>query len=211
MAELFAFPAANLVRADGLEADACAVIEFLAIGAHAVRRGAPGQGDSTLVVGAGPIGLGVALFARLSGARVGLMDLDEERASRVADIAGVSTHAPSSEPCEYDYVFDATGSRVAMEQSFIYVAGGGTYVMVGVVKDMIKFSDPDFHRKEMTLKGSRNATTEDFERVIEAIRQGDVDVDRIITNRTSLAGAKRDLATWATDNTGLIKAIIEID
>lgn len=211
MAEMLVLPAKNLVKAEGLSEDACAVIEFLAIGVHAVRRGAPKAGDAVLVVGAGPIGLGVALFARLVGAQVQLMDLDEGRAAQVADIAGVSTCGPSDERQDYDLVFDATGSRNAMEQSFDRVAGGGTYVMVGVVKDRIGFSDPDFHGKEMTLMASRNATTEDFERVIAAVRTGDVNVDRIITHRTSLSGAPRDLATWATAKGGLIKAVIQMD
>ena len=50
--------------------------------------------------------------------------------------------------------------------------------------------DPDFHRKEMTLLGSRNATLEDFERVIAAIRDGSVPVERLITHRTDLARAR---------------------
>ncbi len=54
-------PPSNLIRADGLGLDACATVEFLAIGAHAVRRRAPLPAeDRVLIVGAGPIGLGVA-------------------------------------------------------------------------------------------------------------------------------------------------------
>ena len=70
MAGLLSLPAGNLVRAPGLTPDQCAAVEFLAIGAHAVRRGAVTGRDRVLVVGAGPIGLGVALFARRAGAAV---------------------------------------------------------------------------------------------------------------------------------------------
>jgi threonine dehydrogenase-like Zn-dependent dehydrogenase len=49
--------------------------------------------------------------------------------------------------------------------------------------------DPDFHRKELTLLGSRNATAEDFDLVIAAIRDGSAPVDRLITHRTDLNGA----------------------
>jgi threonine dehydrogenase-like Zn-dependent dehydrogenase len=41
------------------------MIEFLAIGAHAVRRARIKPGQSVLVVGAGPIGIAAALFAKL--------------------------------------------------------------------------------------------------------------------------------------------------
>ena len=79
MTGLLTLPAASLLRAPGLTPDQCAAVEFLAIGAHAVRRGAVTGRDRALVVGAGPIGLGVALFARLSGAEVVLFDRDAAR------------------------------------------------------------------------------------------------------------------------------------
>ena len=78
MAGLLAVPAGNLVPAPGLTPDQCAAVEFLAIGAHAVRRGAVSARDRVLVVGAGPIGLGVALFARRAGAAVVVLDRDTE-------------------------------------------------------------------------------------------------------------------------------------
>ena len=210
MTGLLTLPAGNLVKSDGLSLDDCAVIEFLAIGAHAVRRADLERGDEVLVVGAGPIGLGVALFARLAGADVAITDMDPVRAAEVADVAGVRA-IPAAEKEAYDVVFDATGNRTAMEAGFEYVAAGGTYVMVGIVTERLTFSDPDFHRREMTLRASRNATAVDFERVIAAARNGDIDVARLITHRTSLEGAASDLATWATEKNGLIKAVIEID
>ena len=205
----------QLIKAPGLSADACAIVEFLAIGAHAVRRGEVGEGAGVLVVGGGPIGLGVALFARLAGGNVSLVDTDAARAEETASIAGVTVLAPEGSadrewPADgFGIVFDATGNRKAMEAGFAYVAHGGTYVLVGVINDRIEFSDPDFHRKEMTLRSSRNALAVDFEQVIEAIRAGDVAVERIITHRTTLEGAVTDLARWALAKVGLIKAVIE--
>jgi 2-desacetyl-2-hydroxyethyl bacteriochlorophyllide A dehydrogenase len=221
MAELLSLPAANLIRAEGLPADECASVEFLSIGAHAVRRSATSNGDKVLVVGTGPIGLGVALFARLAGAAVAIFDREAERASAAQSITGATPLSSVDNLLQsvsaftkgdgFDVVFDATGSSAAMKGGFDLVAHGGRYVLVSVIKDSITFSDPDFHRKEMTLFGSRNATTEDFEAVIAAIRDGRVPVDRLITHRTSLKEAVRDIPVWATQKTGLIKAIIEID
>jgi len=98
-----------------------------------------------------------------------------------------------------------------MEKSFDFVAHGGRYVLVSVIKDTVTFADPDFHRKEMTLFGSRNATNEDFHWVMGAIRSGDVPVDRLITHRTTLGNALETIPVWATQKTGLIKALIEIE
>ena len=51
-------PAAKLHGSGKLTYEQLALVETLGIGAHAVTRGAPERGESALVVGAGPIGLG---------------------------------------------------------------------------------------------------------------------------------------------------------
>jgi 2-desacetyl-2-hydroxyethyl bacteriochlorophyllide A dehydrogenase len=220
LAELLSVPAGNLIRTQGLTADECATVEFLAIGAHAVRRGAVTHHDKVLVVGAGPIGLGVALFARLSGGGVTVLDRDAERRATAQSLIGVPVIPAERDATDgtsraalsndFDVVFDATGNNLAMEKGFEYVAHGGRYVLVSVVKGSITFMDPDFHRKELTLLASRNATSVDFERVIAAIRDGDVPVGRLITHRARLGDALRNIPIWATQKTGLIKALIEI-
>ena len=91
MAGILVVPPSNLVRAPGLTLDQCAMVEFLAIGAHAVRRGAVSKEDRVLVVGAGPIGLGVAIFARLSGASVAVLDQDEARVENARAVAAATT------------------------------------------------------------------------------------------------------------------------
>jgi 2-desacetyl-2-hydroxyethyl bacteriochlorophyllide A dehydrogenase len=221
MTGALSLPARNLVRADGLSADECAMVEFLAIGAHAVRRGAIAVGERALVVGAGPIGLGVGLFCSLSGASVTMLDRDSNRLYAAARlfacepgiVAGDDTAATVLAKTDnegFDVVFDATGSRQSIEQAFAYVSSGGRYVLVSVVQGQITFTDADFHRREMTLLGSRNATSEDFERVIAAIRAGHARANQWITHRTTLQKAKSDLPRWAKDKTGLIKAVIEV-
>ena len=217
---LLAVPQVNLIRAQGLTVDECASVEFLSIGAHAVRRGAATGRDRVLVVGAGPIGLGVALFAAASGAEVAVLDRSAERAATAEAITGAVAIRAEGDPAEavgavtggtgFDLVFDATGSQAAMEKGFEFVAHGGRYVLVSVIKDSVTFADPDFHRREMTLFGSRNATNEDFHWVMGAIRSGDVPIDRLITHRTSLGKAVDAIPVWATQKTGLIKALIEI-
>lgn len=221
MTGLLTLPVTNLVRADGLSIDACAAVEFLAIGAHAVRRGDVAPRDRALIIGAGPIGLGAALFAKLSGATVTMLDIDQSRLDVARSLLGAGTIAAGENALQaaadvtsgdyFDVVFDATGNAQSMQKGFDFVGHGGRYVFVGVIKGPITFEDADFHRKEMTLLGSRNATSQDFERVIAAIRDGNVPLDKIVTHRTTLAGAVTDLPLWATSKSGLIKALISID
>jgi 2-desacetyl-2-hydroxyethyl bacteriochlorophyllide A dehydrogenase len=219
MAERLSVPAGNLMPAPGLTPDQCATVEFLAIGAHAVRRGGVSARDRVLVVGAGPIGLGVALFAQHSGATVVVFDRAADRSESARLIAGVESVQADMSPLDaglpdgagFDVVFDATGSPKAMEKGFDYVAHGGRLVLVSVVKEPITFMDPDFHRKEMSLYGTRTATFEDFQRVIAAHRDGQIPIDRLITHRTDLERASHDIPRWATEKSGLIKALLEID
>ncbi len=79
MCEQILVPASNLYPADGLSPEAAATVEFLAIGAHAVRRAQTPAGARSLVIGAGPIGLGTAIFSRIAGHEVTLLDMSRER------------------------------------------------------------------------------------------------------------------------------------
>jgi threonine dehydrogenase-like Zn-dependent dehydrogenase len=221
MCERISVPEGNLYPAGGLTLDQAASIEFLAIGAHAVARSSLAPGGRTLVIGAGPIGLGTALFAGLAGGDVSIMDREDDRLafaleSRIA-AHGIRAGDRSAELIReatdgdgFDLVFDATGSLASMESAFGHVAHGGTLVLVSVVAETIGFSDPEFHKREMTILGSRNALRADFERVVAAIEDGRVPLKHLLTHRTSLAGALADLPHWATRKSGLVKALVEI-
>jgi 2-desacetyl-2-hydroxyethyl bacteriochlorophyllide A dehydrogenase len=214
-------PEANLYPAGDLSLEAAATVEFLAIGAHAVRRSLAPAGSRALVIGAGPIGLGTALFSRIAGHQVTLLDASAERLDMAADRLGFAEGIMAGDNAleavlsatagdGFDVVFDATGHGGSMEKSFSFVAHGGCLVFVSVVKDDIRFSDPEFHKREMMLVGSRNATRQDFEHVAASIRAGDVPVSSLITHRTTLDNVVNDLPRWAHEKTGLIKAVVRI-
>lgn len=222
MTERIALPERNLYPAEGLTLDQAAMVEFLAIGAHAVRRSRLRAGDRALVVGAGPIGIGTALFASLAGAEVTLMDRIAEVVGLAGRITGIaSTLVADAGAAEriaaitggenFDAVFDATGNARAMEKSFDYAASGGTYVLVGVVKDQLTFSDPDFHRRELTLLASRNATREDFDTVVAAMRSGKIPSAALNTHTCALQDLPAALPRWAHDRVGVVKAMARLD
>ena len=213
-------PEGNVYPADGLRPEQAATVEFLAIGAHAVRRAGPGEGGRALVIGAGPIGLGTALFARIAGYAVTMMDVSTERLAVAAQRFGFgSAIAVSAEALKagmeitanegFSAVFDATGNAGSMNAALPYVAHGGVLVFVSVVKDDIVFADPEFHKREMMIIGSRNALKADFEHVVQSIRSGAVDTDSLITHRTDFTSVVTDLPRWAHEKTGLIKAVIQ--
>lgn len=212
MCEEIVVPAGNLYPADGLSETAAAMVEFLAIGAHGVRRSRLEKGAEVLIVGAGPIGIGAAIFATLEGGNVTLRD------SSAARLALAKTVLPDSKieevgheaPRAYDTVFDATGNIHAMNLGIYWLAHGGTYVLLSVVKDDLCFADPEFHKREATLVGSRNALAADFEHVVAHIRSGNVPIDALATHETSFEDARTNLPLWSKDRETLIKAVIRV-
>lgn len=212
MCEEIVVPEANVYAATGLDATAAAMVEFLAIGAHGVRRSRLVAGSTALVVGAGPIGMGAALFAHVAGARVTLRDTSPDRVALAQGILPDVTcqTVAAAGPEAFDTVFDATGNINAMNAGLTLVAHGGSYVLLSVVKGDLSFPDPEFHKREATLIASRNALEEDFRHVMDCMARGLVPVEAIATHRTTLDGAATDLPKWAADRGTVMKALIHV-
>ena len=219
-AELLAVPQAFVHKAEGVSLDQAAMVEFLAIGAHAVRRGDVGPGQRVLVVGTGPIGMAALIFSRLRGAPVTALDTRAERISfcvqslgaEAGVLVGADDEARLAELTGgefFDVVFDATGNRHAMERGFRFVAHGGRYVLVSIVRDSISFADPEFHKRETTLLGSRNATVEDFQTVLAAMRSGRIPDRALNTHRLPLHDVPAAFAMLLDPAQRVIKAIVE--
>ncbi|KUY54570.1 zinc-binding alcohol dehydrogenase family protein [Burkholderia sp. RF2-non_BP3] len=222
MVEYLAVPQAFVFAADGVTLDQAAMIEFLAIGAHAVARAEVRSGQRVLVVGAGPIGMAALIFATLRGARVCVLDGRADRLAVCATALGAHATVPldtSGADVErlaaltdgefFDVVFDATGNLAAMERGLDFVAHGGKYALISLVKGRISFSDPEFHKRETTLLASRNATPADFETVLDAMRAGQVPTDALKTHALTLADLPDRFAELLEPDAGVIKALVE--
>lgn len=110
-----------------------------------------------------------------------------------------------------DVVFDATGNPAAMQAGFDLAGQAGRYVLVSIVKADISFHDPDFHRKELTLLASRNATRADFDQVTQLMESGRLKAEVMITHRAELADVPERMPAWCTPATGVVKAMIELN
>ncbi|MEI4487403.1 zinc-binding alcohol dehydrogenase family protein [Frigidibacter sp. MR17.14] len=212
MCEEIVVPEGNLYPATGLTDTAAAMVEFLAIGAHGVARARIRKGSSALIVGAGPIGLGAAIFAAIDGAEVTLRDSSPDRLKLAQSVLPEARCelVGEEQPGAYDTVFDATGNIHAMNAGLNWVGHGGAYVLLSVVKGDLSFADPEFHKRETTLFASRNALKSDFEHVMACIRDGRVPVDKLASHATSFEDAVTNLPLWAGDRGTLIKAIIRV-
>ncbi len=222
MCEYFSVPDYSLVHGNGLSFDALALVEPLAIGAHGIKRAAVTKDEFVLVVGAGPIGLGTMEFARIAGAKVIAMDINERRLNFCKTQLNINyTINPATENVVEklkeitnndmpNVVIDATGSLTAINTAFQYLAHGARYILVGLQKGDISFNHPEFHKREATLMSSRNATREDFNLVISCMKKGLVSPTNYITHRVKFDQVKDNFISWLNPSNGVSKAMVEL-
>jgi 2-desacetyl-2-hydroxyethyl bacteriochlorophyllide A dehydrogenase len=222
MREYFSVPSGTLLHSEGLSLDELALVEPLAIGAHGIRRAAVKKDEFVLIIGAGPIGLGLMEFARIAGANVIAMDINANRLLfcsqklKVPFVINASAEDPVMRLKEITngdmatVVIDATGNLRAINNAFQYLAHGGRYVLVGLQKENISFSHPEFHKREATLMSSRNATKQDFNHVMNCMKGRLVNPSTYITHRVSFDKVKDEFAGWLKPENGVIKAMVSI-
>lgn len=224
MREYMTIPPELLLKADGIQLEQMAIVECMGIGAHAVRRANITAGDKVLVIGAGPIGVGLIQFAQIAGGEVIVMDLSEKRLAycqthlnvthtiNPGTIQSVEQALKDRTAGELPYiVFDATGNRFSMESAFSYVAHGGTLIFVGLIKGEIQFYNPMFHKKELSLLSSRNATIEDLNYVISCMRAGKLETEVFITHKVPFLEAMDSFPQWISKDSGVMKAMLTLD
>ncbi|HEY5551161.1 MAG TPA: zinc-binding alcohol dehydrogenase family protein [Opitutaceae bacterium] len=222
MTPLLRVPSHKLHKSDRLDLDQLALVETLGIGAHAVERAALTRDDFVIVIGAGPIGLGAIQFAKISGAALAVMDVSDSRLEFCRSQLGVAhTLKPGANAARVlkeigrgempTCVIDATGNAQSMAGAFDLPANGGRIVFVGLIQGDVTFSDPNFHRRELTILASRNSTPATFRDVIARLESGEIDTRPWITHRFALADTPAAFPRDIAGNPSVLKAMIEVE
>ena len=220
MQEQISVPVDILLPANNLSDNQMAIVEPLAIGAHAIRRAGIQKGEFILVIGCGPIGIGIMKLAQIEGAKVIAMDTNEQRLQYAKEKIGVDYIVKAGENAVDEVskitngdlctaVFDASGNKFALESCPDYMSHGGRFVLVGLYKGELTYAHPKVHAKEMTLMCSRNATTEDFEHVISVLDQ--FPTESFITHNVSYLEMISNFDNWLQPQTGVIKATVDFN
>lgn len=218
--EYLAVLESNLVKIpDSIPNSAGALIECFAIGAHAVRRAEIKAHENVLQIGAGPIGIATAAIAKSTGANVVVADVSLERRKHVEEKLGLKTIDPTDENYIEQLksyfggelaclVMDATGNKASMTNAVNLIRHGGKLLFIGLYIGDLIIDDPTFHKKESTLLSSRNATREDFEKVISLFESG-------LLSESLMKNKEYDFYTFGNnyqqavvDNKELIKGVI---
>lgn len=225
MRERFLLPAHKLHPSQKLSYEQLALVETLGIGAHAVQRAQLEKGETVAVVGAGPIGLSAIQFALAAETRVIVIDVNAGRLAFCQERLGIApsdlVNALETDPLERlreltngdmpTAVLDATGNPKSMQGSFRYPSHNGRLVFVGLFQGDVTFNDPEFHKRELTLMGSRNSLPDDFRRIIKLVESGRVDTRPWITHRAAFDEVPALFPSWTKPETGVLKAMIAVD
>lgn len=212
MRERMILPAHKLHPCNALSFEQLALVETLAIGCHAVNRAAIQSGDDVLIIGAGPIGLTVLEFAKLTGATITMLELNPARRAFVQQhYSGVQVmESLPDEPCA-QVVFDATGHPGSMARTLQFARFTGRVVYVGITKEPVLLDDPLFHRRELTLFASRNAVASDFPRILDLIQSGQIDTRPWITHRCDFDELPVQMVEWVKLASAVVKALVNVN
>ena len=171
---------------------------------------------------AGPIGLATLEFVKLTGAKIIILDMNEQRLDFCRRVMGVRHTVKLSDNLEEDLrtltdghlpdvVIDATGHQGSMSSAFGLITHGGRLVFVGITMEEVRFRHPLFHKAEGTLLCSRNALSADFARIIQLIEDGRIGTRSWIH---PLAVAFEEwidvFPSYTRPETGVIKAVVAV-
>jgi (R,R)-butanediol dehydrogenase/meso-butanediol dehydrogenase/diacetyl reductase len=175
-----------------------ATTEPLSVGLHAVHCGKVGIGDRVLVLGAGPIGLAVAIFARIAGARnVVVSEYAPARREAAGALGATAVIDPAREDVAEAFrkhaggppnvIFESVGLP-GMIQKCVDMAGvQARVVVVGVCMHEDRFLPMIANFKEISIQFVMGYLRSDWRIVLDLLDSGRVDPRALITDEVSLA------------------------
>jgi threonine dehydrogenase-like Zn-dependent dehydrogenase len=204
---------------EGLTARELALVEPMSVGYHAANRGQVGENDTVLVLGCGTIGIGAVAAAARKGATVIAADIEPAKlANARAFGAQYSVDTRGDVRAAVNELTGGEGVSVAIEavglaQTYRLAVEcacfAGRVVYIGYAKSEIAFDTRDFVRKELDIRGSRNALRV-FPAVIGMLRRHERPYESLISAEYPLAAAGQALAYWDAAPGAVSKILIDV-
>ena len=213
-------PIERIYDGKGLDPLTLALIEPFCISSHGVKRANVTKGDKVLVIGAGTIGILAALSAKSKGAHVTISDISQEKLdiAKGFDIdATILNSSPSFFEEEvaritnkdgFDVTIEAVGLPSTFQQSIDAAAFGGRVVIIGVSKDNLDFNFTLIQKKELNVYGSRNAYKADFLELIDLVKQGNIPLNKIVTNTYKLDDIEQAFTDFDANAGKMLKVVV---
>lgn len=220
--EYLAVPWEKLILNDKLSHSQLVLVEPLSVGFHAVSRGKVGPGDTVLVLGCGMIGMGAVMAAAARGARVIAADIAPQKLEQAKAMGAGYLIRPDRQDMHAileeitggngpDVVIEAIGLPQTFVQAVEEVAFSGTVVYIGYAKEPVTYQSKLFVQKELDIRGSRNALTEDFTEVVKVLEKGEMPVTTLITKKVPFAKAGEALKEWSDNPRSITKLVVDME
>lgn len=190
--EYITMPIERVYDGKGLDSRTLAMVEPFSIGYHAINRAEIKENENVLVLGAGPIGIFAMISAKIKGANVYIADFLQNRLDIAMELGANGfinlTDADIKERTleltnnnGMDVVVEATGVPESFLNAINTSAFGGRIALIGNGKREVQFNQSLLIKKELNVYGSRNSLN-DFEPLIEVLKQGEIDIDKMVTD-----------------------------
>ena len=198
-AEYVAVGAAQAIRLPAsVDLQSGALVEPLAVGLHAVRKAGSLLGQNVLVIGGGPVGLAVAMFARLAGAAcIAVSEPHAMRRSRAEAVGATAVIDPTAEPAgeaflahakaRPDVVFECVGSPGMIEEAVRQSRLHGRVIVVGACMEQDHFHPILALQKETLMAFSLGHDREDFRFVVECLERQTIDPSLLVSGVVGFA------------------------
>jgi len=198
-----------------------ALVEPLAVGLNAVRRAQLQPGDAVLVVGAGPVGLSVALWCRFFGAQhIVVSDLVAARAERALALGATASVDASQDDVRERVaeaiggrprvVFDCVGVPGSLQLAIDYAPHDARIVVVGLCMAGDQLFPTKALVKELEITFAFIYRQQDFATVVHLLGEGRIDAAPMISDRVDLGGFADAFEALKQPNTQ-IKVMLETD
>lgn len=229
--EYITMPLERIYDGKGLDAKLLATIEPFCIGYHGVQRAEIKKGDKVLVVGAGTIGVLAACAAKALGGEVYLCDVSEQKLQyamntfgfagtilnnspealeeEIANITGNIDIRGNRNNHGFDVCIEAVGLPSTFQNCIDAAAFGGKIVLIGVGKKNLDFNFTLLQKKELNVFGSRNAMKKDFIQLINLVKEGKVELEKIITNTYKFNDAAQAFHDFSTKGSEMLKVVLD--
>jgi threonine dehydrogenase-like Zn-dependent dehydrogenase len=178
---------------EGLSLRDAALAEPLAVALHGMTRSGITEGDSAMVIGAGPIGaLTIAALVAKGIGPVTAVEPGERRRELARALGADSVLDPSELPLfppweperisdlAVHVVLECSGKKAAMEAGFNQLRRGGTLALVGAGMEAPSFDPNRFLLNELSVCGSFVYDLDGFRRALELLASGSLPTDLLI-------------------------------
>ncbi|WP_437921213.1 zinc-binding alcohol dehydrogenase family protein [Sphingobacterium sp. LRF_L2] len=220
MSEFLLLPYDKVIPGDDFSEQELALVEPMSVGFHAVDRAVVSDTDIVVVIGCGMIGVGAIVRAANRGAKVIAVDVSDAKLELAKSLGAFETVNSSRENLEKrileltqekgaDVVIEAVGRKETYIASIEIASFTARVVFIGYAKEPIPFDTQFFVKKELDIKGSRNALPKDFQAVMRYLRKKTCPIDQLITSVYTPEKAHEALDYWGKNPGDVFRILVK--